>query len=243
VTGTRSPTSEDTAGSAGSAASVATTASTDVAAAPRRRGRPPRVSREQLVDAAIAVMRDEPDEPLTIARVAEQAGVSPMALYRHFRDRDELVDEVVGRLLTDRNAAIPHDAPWQEQLRTWVLGALEHLVPCSQVVSIVLAGGTTQWLHDAATLARILERAGCDDEQVAELQVWIALSVSGYVMAEASRRKGPTAAETYAALAQLPPEDAQRLERLMPYLDHAFDHLHDRFADRLIASVAAEVAK
>ena len=71
----------------------------------RRRGRPPRVSRDELVDAAIAVMRAEPDEPLTVARVAEQAGVSTMALYRHFRDRDELVDEVVVRLFRERNRA------------------------------------------------------------------------------------------------------------------------------------------
>jgi AcrR family transcriptional regulator len=201
------------------------------------------VSRDQLVDAAIALMREKPDEPLTVARVAEEAGVSPMALYRHFRDRDELVDEVVGRLLTERNAAIPQDAPWQEQLRIWVLGGLEYLVPCSQVVSVVLAGGTTRWLLDAATLVRILDLAGCDDGQIAELQVWIALSVSGYVMAEAARRQSPNAEEVYAALEQLPPGDAARLLELMPHIDHAFDHMHERFADRLIRSVAAEVPK
>ena len=59
-----------------------------------RRGRPPRVTREQIVLAATAVLREEPDGQLTMARVAERVGVSPMALYRHFKDRDELVDEV-----------------------------------------------------------------------------------------------------------------------------------------------------
>jgi AcrR family transcriptional regulator len=164
-----------------------------------------------------------------------------MALYRHFQDRDELIDEVVGRVLAERNAAIPRGGSWQDQLRAWVLGGLEFLVPCAQIVQVVLAGGTTRWLHDAATLARILELAGFRDDELAELQLWIALSVSGYVMAEAARGQRPNAAETYAALAQLSPEDADRLVALVPRLERAFDRMHERFADRIIQSVEAEL--
>lgn len=209
----------------------------------RRRGRPPRVNRDQIAEAALALLRSEPDRPLTMARVAEQVGVSPMALYRHFRDRDELIDEVIGRLLEERNAAIPVDAPWQDQLRSWVLGGLDYLVPCAQLVPLVLAGGTSRWLHDAATLTRILDLAGLADDRLAELQVWIAISVSGYVMAEAARRKEPSALGTYAALDQLAPVDAQRLVALTPHIDRAFERLHQRFTDRIIEAVEAEVAR
>jgi TetR/AcrR family transcriptional regulator, tetracycline repressor protein len=204
-----------------------------------RRGRPPRATREQIVDAAVASLLAAPDEPLTMARVASSVGLTPMALYRHFKDRDELMDAVVGRILVERNAAIPRGGPWQDQLRAWVLGGLEYLVPCSQVVQVVFAGGSSRWLHDAATLARILEQAGFADDELAEMQVWIALSVGGYVMAEASRRKGPNVSETYAALAHLAPDDADRLARLIPKIERAFDHMHERFADRLIQTVEA----
>src|SRR6476620_7000731 len=165
-----------------------------------RRGRPPRATREQIVDAAVASLLAAPDEPLTMARVASAVGLTPMALYRHFRDRDELMDEVVGRILMERNAAIPREGPWQDQLRAWVLGGLDHLVPCAQVVQVVLGGGSSSWVHDAATLVRILEQAGYADEELAEMQVWIALSVGGYVMAESARRQGPNTPEVYAAL-------------------------------------------
>ena len=151
-----------------------------------------------------------------MARVANAVGLTPMALYRHFKDRDELMDEVVGRILMERNAAIPREGPWQDQLRAWVLGGLDHLVPCAQVVQVVLAGGSSRWVHDAATLVRILEQAGYDDDELAEMQVWIALSVGGYVMAESSRRQGPNMSEMYAALAHLDPDDAERLAVLMP---------------------------
>jgi AcrR family transcriptional regulator len=204
-----------------------------------RRGRPPRATREQIVDAAVALLREAPDESLTMARVAKAVGLTPMALYRHFKDRDELMDEVVGRILTERNAAIPREGPWQDQLRAWILGGLDHLVPCAQVVQVVFAGGSSRWVHDAATLVRILEQAGLADEQLAEMQVWIALSVGGYVMAEASRRQAPNTPEVYAALAHLDPEDADRLAALIPQIDRAFDQMHERFADRLIQTVEA----
>ncbi len=208
-----------------------------------RRGRPPRASREQIVDAAVALLRAAPDEPLTMARVASSVGLTPMALYRHFKDRDELMDEVVGRILMERNAAIPRQGPWQDQLRAWVLGGLDHLVPCAQVVQVVLAGGSSRWVHDAATLVRILEQAGFADDELAEMQVWIALSVGGYVMAEASRRQGPNTPEVYGALAHLDPEDADRLAVLIPQIDRAFDQMHERFADRLIHTVEAAAPK
>ncbi len=204
-----------------------------------RRGRPPRATREQIIDAAVALLREAPDDPLTMARVANAVGLTPMALYRHVKDRDELMDEVVGRVLMERNAAIPREGPWQDQLRAWVLGGLDHLVPCAQVVQVVLAGGSARWVHDAATLVRILEQAGYEDDQLAEMQVWIALSFGGYVMAESSRRQGPNAPEVYAALAHLDPDDAERLAVLMPRIDRAFDQMHERFADRLIQTVEA----
>jgi TetR/AcrR family transcriptional regulator, tetracycline repressor protein len=206
---------------------------------PARRGRPPRATPEQIVDAAVALVLAEPDEPLTMSRVANAVGLTPMALYRHFKDRDELMDAVVGRILMERNAAIPREGPWQDQLRAWVLGGLEYLVPCAQIVQVVFAGGSSRWLHDAATLARILEQAGFVDDELADMQVWIALSVGGYVMAEASRRKGPNVSETYAALAHLAPEDADRMARLIPKIERAFDQMHERFADRLIQTVEA----
>jgi AcrR family transcriptional regulator len=208
-----------------------------------RRGRPPRASREQIVDAAVALLRDAPDEPLTMARVAKSVGLTPMALYRHFKDRDELMDDVVGQILMERNATIAREGPWQDQLRAWVLGGLDHLVPCAQVVQVVLGGGSSRWVHDAATLVRILEQAGFADDQLAEMQVWIALSVGGYVMAEASRRQGPNTSEVYAALAHLEPDDADRLAVLIPRIDRAFDQMHERFADRLIQTVEAAAPK
>ena len=160
---------------------------TATSAGRRRPGRPAQVTSEQIVAAAATIIRDDPDSQLTMAKVAAAVGVTPMALYRHFKDRDALLDGVVSVVLRERNAAIPRTGPWQDQLRAWIRGGFEHLVPYAQVVRLVMAGGSFRWMHDAATLARILEQAGFEGQELAETQLWIATSVGGFVMAYAER--------------------------------------------------------
>ncbi|WP_063057935.1 TetR/AcrR family transcriptional regulator [Nocardia sienata] len=68
----------------------------------RRRGRPARLSREAVVAAAEQIVESEGIEALTMRRVADRLSSSPTAIYRHVRDKDEmllaLLDEVAGEL-------------------------------------------------------------------------------------------------------------------------------------------------
>jgi AcrR family transcriptional regulator len=204
-----------------------------------RRGRPPRVSPAEIVDAAVVLLRAEPGEPLTMARVANAVGLTPMALYRHFKDRDELMEEVVRRVLQERNAAVVRDGSWQDQLRSWVRSGLEYLTPCAQVLQDVYAGGSSRWLLGAATLARILEQAGFAGDDLAAIQLWVAMSVDGYVLVSASRPRGLDLSQAYAALAHLPPEDADRMAHLIPRLEGAVGRLDEQFTDHLVETVEA----
>jgi AcrR family transcriptional regulator len=63
-----------------------------------RVGRPPRLSREAVLDAAEEIVELDGPEALTMRRVAEGLGSSPMALYRHVRDKDELLVLLLDRL-------------------------------------------------------------------------------------------------------------------------------------------------
>lgn len=62
------------------------------------------LTRDRVVREAMAVI-DEGGEPaLTMRSLAERLGVRPMALYRHVRNRDDLLDAVADRLLGDLRA-------------------------------------------------------------------------------------------------------------------------------------------
>jgi AcrR family transcriptional regulator len=63
-----------------------------------RRGRPPTIDREAVLDAAISLLDGEGVEALTMRRLAGELGVSAMAPYRHVSSKDELLMVLVDRL-------------------------------------------------------------------------------------------------------------------------------------------------
>lgn len=62
-----------------------------------RRGRPAKLTNQQILDAAIAI--GLPD--LTLGKVAKTLGVSVAALYHYFKDRDELAEFVANAIIVD----------------------------------------------------------------------------------------------------------------------------------------------
>lgn len=72
--------------------------------APSQRTRAPwgSLTRRQVVDAATRAVRAGGFEKMTIRSLATDLQVSPMALYRHVQDKDDLLAEVVDRLFARR---------------------------------------------------------------------------------------------------------------------------------------------
>jgi AcrR family transcriptional regulator len=60
-------------------------------AQPARRGRPPRLSQEEIVRAAREIIVRDGVAALTMRRLAEAVGSAPMGLYHHVANKDELL--------------------------------------------------------------------------------------------------------------------------------------------------------
>ncbi len=71
------------------------------------------LSRQAIVEAALAVVRRPGEGQLTIRSLAAELGASPMSLYRHVRDKDDLLDEVVDRLLAESWRPLAPPADWR----------------------------------------------------------------------------------------------------------------------------------
>jgi AcrR family transcriptional regulator len=65
------------------------------------RGRPPAYTRDQVVDAAIAVADTEGLPAVTIRHIATTIGAGAMSLYTYVPDKDRLVDLMVDRVAAD----------------------------------------------------------------------------------------------------------------------------------------------
>lgn len=89
----------------------------------RTRRRRPLLSRDAVVDTAERMVRTRPFDEVTIRSLAAELGVAPMSLYRHVRDKDDLLGEVVDRMLasTWEPSVDPHDR-W-----AWLADAADRL--------------------------------------------------------------------------------------------------------------------
>ena len=70
-----------------------------------------------MVDRALALADKSGLDALTIRKLATELGVTPMALYWHFRGKDELLDGLAERLWGEMDLTVDRNAPWTEQIR------------------------------------------------------------------------------------------------------------------------------
>jgi len=98
-----------------------------------------RLSREMVADGALALADAEGFEALTIRRLAQELGVTPMALYWHFKNKDELlsgvVDQLWGKVDTTRDLSRPLLEQFRALVESLVAVLREHrsLVPLLQI--------------------------------------------------------------------------------------------------------------
>ena len=72
---------------------------TEPVRSPRRRAPRNSLNPDRILDAAIALLDRDGAEAFTMRALAEQLGVGTMAVYSHFRGKDEISDAVAQRLL------------------------------------------------------------------------------------------------------------------------------------------------
>jgi AcrR family transcriptional regulator len=80
-----------------------------------------------VVDRALALADKSGLDALTIRKLATELGVTPMALYWHFRGKDELLAGLADRLWSEIDLTVDRAAPWTEQIRALLESLLKVL--------------------------------------------------------------------------------------------------------------------
>ena len=203
-----------------------------------------------MVERAIAVADSEGVDALTIRRLAQELGVTPMALYWHFRSKEELIAGVADTIWGEIRTDVDPSADWSLQLR----GMLESLISvlrehasASQLLVNSEKLGPAHWQATEQTL-EILRRAGFDARHASEIAksaLWTGLMLA---MSEPSRHAGETEQELadhqwrkQVELASLPRDRFPRLvEAAIPMTSCDDPGFHYRFGiDLFIAGVQA----
>jgi AcrR family transcriptional regulator len=83
---------------------------------PGRRGPKQRFSTEAVVQAAITLADEVGVDGLSMRKVAEAVGVSPMSLYTYVPSKAELIDLMFDRVLGEAPDPEPHVTGWRDRL-------------------------------------------------------------------------------------------------------------------------------
>ncbi len=87
--------------------------------APVERPRP-RLGRDRIVDAALALMDEHGVEWLTMRRLADALGVTAPTLYWHLPDKDALHDACVDRAFREIEIPVADPQDWRAAIRTFM---------------------------------------------------------------------------------------------------------------------------
>jgi TetR/AcrR family transcriptional regulator, tetracycline repressor protein len=147
------------------------------------------ITREQIVQAAVRTVRDDGYEQMTIRSLAADLGVAPMSLYRHVRDKDDILDEVVDRLLARAWRPRAKDAGW----RTWLAEAAERLrrflvsQPAALHVYLSHPVVSPSAIERMTSMMSALRDGGLDEEAAQRAYAAIHTYTIGFAALEASR--------------------------------------------------------
>jgi TetR/AcrR family transcriptional regulator, tetracycline repressor protein len=130
-----------------------------------------RLTRRTVVDRAMQLADAAGLDALTIRKLAQELGVTPMALYWHFRSKDELLDGLAERVWSEIDVDVDAGAPWPDQLRGLLESLLQVLRAHPAAPALLLHKETQNeyFLRATETTLEVLRNAGFDPPYASEI--------------------------------------------------------------------------
>lgn len=152
------------------------------------------LTREQLVEAAIAILDEDGYDALSMRHLAQRLGVAAPTLYWHVRNRDELLDLVADAIVGEVLAGFGAADDWRSTMSALARSLRDVLARHRGVASIVglrpLAGPNA--LVALEQLMGALRRDGFTDDGAVLAATTLTGWASGFAVFEAHDRTGGT---------------------------------------------------
>ncbi|WP_246148154.1 TetR/AcrR family transcriptional regulator [Nonomuraea turkmeniaca] len=209
-----------------------------------------KLTAQAIAERALEIGDTEGLDAVTIRRLATDLGVTPMALYWHYKNKEQLIVGMADHLIAGFAPKPADDRPWREQLRDLAEGLIRTLRahPCAknvieQIDPIAVPNFLAVW-DQALGLAR---SAGFDVEESCLITKYLLQSAIAIADAPSHSRMAKVTAEQVRAkrlgLQSLPAEKYPFLvEMATPLVEGMNPALYDTFGVDLVLAGIEQLA-
>lgn len=131
---------------------------------PRSAGRPARLTKEQILDTALTLLRETNGKDVSIRRLAHRLEMVPGNLYTYFPNKEALLDALADYALQSLEIA-PSDAslPWDLQIERWMVAFRQTLQQRPELALMLgLAGTSPSTVARMGRISRLMQDQGMD---------------------------------------------------------------------------------
>lgn len=153
----------------------------------RKRGRPPLLTREQILAASIELLQESPLDLFTMQSVSRKLNVAPMTLYGYFPSRDSLLQSVAEDVFRRLDVtSVRQIRDWRERVRLWCHIVHTQLILIPELVRLINQPSqlNSTWLEAAAPLCEALLDARFTEERALVYTRWISRNLIGLSLFE-----------------------------------------------------------
>ena len=207
------------------------------------------LSRERIVEAALALIDQDGVEGLTLRKLAQVLGCEAMSLYHHLSDKDDLLDAVVDRLLTEWELAPLASGAPRVLMRQAAdsYRAIAHRHPRAFALLTTRRFNTPYALQVLEHMLGFLDQAGLSAADSARGFRIVGGFLNGLLLAE-SAVQGAGRATGGAVLVDRAPQAFALTRAAAPWLgpagiERSYEHGIDLLLDAILGPVMAPVKK
>jgi len=209
----------------------------------------PRLSKRAVTERALKLADADGLDALTIRKLAHDLGVTPMALYWHFRSKEDLLEGVAEQVWGEIEVRVDPSVPWPVQLQRGLESLISVLRAHPAAPQLLLEHEKRNEAAQRATEAalEILYSAGFDAEQASEIArstlwtgIMLVMSETGWAPELSDEARAEKQRRNHVYLAMLPAATYPRLVESASYMANCDPDFHYRLGVQLfIAGVEA----
>ena len=170
-----------------------------------RRERPAKLAltRQGIIDAALAILRDEGLNKVTMRRLAEALDTGPASLYVYVRNAADLHAQILDALLAAVSEARPAEGTWRDRLKQLLTHYMLVLFAYPEIARMTLTTHPSgpNYLALVESILALLKEGGMPDREAAWAVDLLLLYATANAAEHSTRESSSQAADEDSALA------------------------------------------